>query len=155
MVLAFSAAAAPANRTRCQRQCTRRSAPASSASTLLRQPLPTFTTSISKVRAASSQPAAATRARGGCHRGGGWNGRTAQCACSFLAKNRNRCAVHSASFASSTKLGAEGTRLGRQELQGAMILDPQNALFKDEWLIHNDVPEDIIEQVTVGVDPSG
>jgi phage terminase large subunit-like protein len=49
----------------------------------------------------------------------------------------------------------EGTRLGRQELQGAMILDPQNALFKDEWLIHNDVPEDIIEQVTVGVDPSG
>jgi phage terminase large subunit-like protein len=26
----------------------------------------------------------------------------------------------------------EGTRLGRQELQGAMILDPQNALFKDD-----------------------
>jgi phage terminase large subunit-like protein len=46
----------------------------------------------------------------------------------------------------------EGTRLGRQELQGAMILDPQNALFKDDWL---DVPEDMIEQVTVGVDPSG
>ena len=36
-----------------------------------------------------------------------------------------------------------------------MILDPQNALFKDEWLIRNDVPEDMIEQVTVGVDPSG
>ena len=36
-----------------------------------------------------------------------------------------------------------------------MILDPPNALFKDEWLIHNDVPEDMIEQVTVGVDPSG
>jgi phage terminase large subunit-like protein len=49
----------------------------------------------------------------------------------------------------------EGTRLGRQELQGAMILDPANALFKDDWLIHNDVPEDMIEQVTVGVDPSG
>ena len=31
----------------------------------------------------------------------------------------------------------EGTRLGRQELQGAMILDPMNALFKDDWLIHN------------------
>src|SRR5262249_61513035 len=28
--------------------------------------------------------------------------------------------------------------LGRQELQGAMILDPQNALFKDEWLIHDE-----------------
>ena len=72
----FSAAAAPANRTRCRRQCTRRSAPVSSASTLLRQPRPTFTTSISKVRAASSRPAAATRARAGCHRDGGWNGRT-------------------------------------------------------------------------------
>src|SRR5262249_55718299 len=31
----------------------------------------------------------------------------------------------------------EGTRLGRQELMGAMILDPVNALFKDEWLIHD------------------
>lgn len=49
----------------------------------------------------------------------------------------------------------EGTRLGRQELQGAMILDPQNALFKDDWLIHDDIAEDRIEQVTVGVDPSG
>jgi phage terminase large subunit-like protein len=49
----------------------------------------------------------------------------------------------------------EGTRLGRQELQGAMILDPQNALFKDDWLIIHDVPEEMIEQVTVGVDPSG
>jgi hypothetical protein len=36
-----------------------------------------------------------------------------------------------------------------------MILDPANALFKDNWLIHHDVPEDLIEQVTVGVDPSG
>ncbi len=33
-----------------------------------------------------------------------------------------------------------------------MILDPQ---FKDNWLIHHDVPEDLIEQVTVGVDLSG
>jgi len=49
----------------------------------------------------------------------------------------------------------EGTRLGRQELHGAMILDPPNALFKDEWLQHDDVAEDEIEQATVGVDPSG
>jgi phage terminase large subunit-like protein len=49
----------------------------------------------------------------------------------------------------------EGTRLGRQELQGAMILDPMNALFKDDWLIHDEIAEDRIEQVTVGVDPSG
>jgi phage terminase large subunit-like protein len=39
----------------------------------------------------------------------------------------------------------EGTRLGRQELQGAMILDPANALFKDNWLVHRDVPEDPFE----------
>ncbi|MGY8682674.1 terminase family protein [Bradyrhizobium sp. UFLA05-153] len=49
----------------------------------------------------------------------------------------------------------EGTRLGRQELHGAMILDPVNALFKDDWLIHDEVPEESIEQATVGVDPSG
>jgi len=49
----------------------------------------------------------------------------------------------------------EGTRLGRQELQGAMILDPQNALFKDDWLQHDDVEDQQIEQATVGVDPSG
>jgi hypothetical protein len=36
-----------------------------------------------------------------------------------------------------------------------MILDPQNALFKDDWLIHHEVPEDMIEQVSIGVDPSG
>ena len=36
-----------------------------------------------------------------------------------------------------------------------MILDPPNALFNDDWLVHDDVPEDLIEQVTVGVDPSG
>ncbi len=61
----------------------------------------------------------------------------------------------SANFLRKVRELYEGTRLGRQELQGAMILDPMNALFKDEWLIHNDVPEDMIEQVTVGVDPSG
>jgi phage terminase large subunit-like protein len=59
------------------------------------------------------------------------------------------------SFISKIRDLYEGTRLGRQELYGAMLLDPPNALFKDEWLIHHDVPEDLIEQVTVGVDPSG
>jgi phage terminase large subunit-like protein len=49
----------------------------------------------------------------------------------------------------------EGTRLGRQELMGGMILDPGNALFKDEWLRYDDVEEEAIEQVSVGVDPSG
>src|SRR5262245_20169183 len=49
----------------------------------------------------------------------------------------------------------EGTRLGRQELHGTMLLDPPNALFKDEWLLRDEVGEGDIEQVTVGVDPSG
>src|SRR5499427_7672679 len=61
----------------------------------------------------------------------------------------------SADFLKKVRELYEGTRLGRQELQGAMILDPQNALFKDDWLIHDEVAEDLIEQVTVGVDPSG
>jgi phage terminase large subunit-like protein len=61
----------------------------------------------------------------------------------------------SAEFLKKVREIYEGTRLGRQELQGAMILDPQNALFKDDWLIHDEVAEDSIEQVTVGVDPSG
>jgi phage terminase large subunit-like protein len=61
----------------------------------------------------------------------------------------------SASFLAKIRGLYEGTRLGRQELQGAMLLDPENALFKDSWLIHDDVPAEKIEQVTVGVDPSG
>jgi phage terminase large subunit-like protein len=39
----------------------------------------------------------------------------------------------------------EGTRLGRQELQGQLILDPISALFKPEWIRLDDVPEELIE----------
>jgi hypothetical protein len=28
-------------------------------------------------------------------------------------------------------------------------------MFKDDWLQHDDVPEELIEQVSIGVDPSG
>jgi phage terminase large subunit-like protein len=49
----------------------------------------------------------------------------------------------------------EGTRRGLQELHGAMLLEPADALFEEAWLIHDDVPQAMIEQVTVGVDPSG
>jgi phage terminase large subunit-like protein len=61
----------------------------------------------------------------------------------------------SASFLARVREHYEGTRTGRQELMGVMLLDPQNALFKDEWLVHDDIGEGRIEQVTVGVDPSG
>ena len=38
---------------------------------------------------------------------------------------------------------------------GAIILDPVNALLKDDWILRHAVPEEMIEQATVGVDPSG
>lgn len=61
----------------------------------------------------------------------------------------------SVAFIDKIKELYEGTRLGRQELSGHMILDPMNALFKDDWIIRDDIEEKIIEQATVGVDPSG
>jgi len=61
----------------------------------------------------------------------------------------------SAAFLRKVRELYEGTRLGRQELMGGMLLDPVAALFKDGWFVHQDVPDDIIEQVAVGVDPSG
>src|SRR5215467_15258252 len=87
----FSAAAAPANRTRCRQRCILRFALASSAFTSSPQPRPTFTTSTSKARAVYSRPAAVIRDHVGRRRGGGWNGLTARCACSSRARSRNRC----------------------------------------------------------------
>jgi phage terminase large subunit-like protein len=42
-----------------------------------------------------------------------------------------------------------------QEIQGEMVLVPEGALFREEWLRHDDVASEMIEQVTIGVDPSG
>jgi phage terminase large subunit-like protein len=61
----------------------------------------------------------------------------------------------SADFLTRVREQYEGTRRGLQELHGTMLLEPADALFEDAWLIHDDVKEDLIEQVTVGVDPSG
>jgi hypothetical protein len=36
-----------------------------------------------------------------------------------------------------------------------MVLVPEGALFREEWLRHDDVADETIEQVTIGVDPSG
>jgi hypothetical protein len=36
-----------------------------------------------------------------------------------------------------------------------VLLEPADALFEEAWLIHHDVSEDLIEQVTVAVDQSG
>jgi phage terminase large subunit-like protein len=48
-----------------------------------------------------------------------------------------------------------GTRKGRQELLGELLLDPESALFRDEWIVRDPVKEELIEQVSVAVDPSG
>ena len=42
-----------------------------------------------------------------------------------------------------------------QEIQGEMVLVPEGALFREEWLKHDDGARETIEQATVGVDPSG
>jgi len=50
----------------------------------------------------------------------------------------------------------EGTRLGRQELDGEILQDNPNSLFKQEWFNRNrleHVPPDM-ERVVVGVDPN-
>jgi phage terminase large subunit-like protein len=61
----------------------------------------------------------------------------------------------SADFIARVRAQYEGTRTGRQELNGAMILEPEDPLFRDSWFSYHEIPEEIIEQVTVGVDPSG
>jgi phage terminase large subunit-like protein len=61
----------------------------------------------------------------------------------------------SADFLKRVREQYEGTRRGLQELHGSMLLEPADALFEEAWLVHDDVKEDLIEQVTVGVDPSG
>jgi phage terminase large subunit-like protein len=43
-------------------------------------------------KSGNSRPAGVIHGRAGCRRGGGWNGQTAQCACSSRARSRNRCA---------------------------------------------------------------
>ena len=61
----------------------------------------------------------------------------------------------SADFLTRIREAFQNSRAWLQEIQGEMILEPEDALFKSEWLIHHDVPQEMIEQVTVGVDPSG
>jgi hypothetical protein len=46
------------------------------------------------------------------------------------------------------------TRLGRQELYGELIADPENTMFKEEWLKVASVERQACERVVVGVDPS-
>ena len=49
----------------------------------------------------------------------------------------------------------EGTQLGLQELHGLLVIDSDHSLFKQEWIRIEPIPKDQIQQVSVGVDPSG
>lgn len=61
----------------------------------------------------------------------------------------------SSSFLQNLRDQYESTGTWRREILGMMILEPESALFRSEWLAHHDISEDMIEQVSVGVDPSG
>jgi len=47
-----------------------------------------------------------------------------------------------------------GTRMFRQECLGELLHDVPGALFKEEWLRRADIPPELLETCTVGVDPS-
>ncbi|MDR1333456.1 MAG: terminase family protein [Holosporales bacterium] len=48
----------------------------------------------------------------------------------------------------------QNTRLGRQELEGEIIMEMDNAVWKKENIIYRDIPEDCLSTVVIGVDPA-
>lgn len=48
-----------------------------------------------------------------------------------------------------------GTRLGLQELNGELLEDDDNLVFKSEWLLRDNVEHSMLQEIAVGVDPSG
>jgi phage terminase large subunit-like protein len=59
------------------------------------------------------------------------------------------------SFLADLKQTWEGRKLALQELEGLIVEDDDAELFHADWIQIADVPEADIEQVAVGVDPSG
>ena len=49
----------------------------------------------------------------------------------------------------------EGRKLALQELEGLIVEEDDAELFKESWLIHDPVPNEMIERVSIGVDPGG
>jgi phage terminase large subunit-like protein len=49
----------------------------------------------------------------------------------------------------------EGTRKGRQELYGEVLLDVEGALWQEEYLTHDTVDPDSMDRIVIGVDPAG
>ena len=48
-----------------------------------------------------------------------------------------------------------GRKLALQELEGLIVEEEDAELFKESWLIHHEVPLEMIERVSIGVDPGG
>ena len=48
-----------------------------------------------------------------------------------------------------------GRKLALQELEGLIVEEDDAELFKESWLIHDPVPDEMIERVSIGVDPGG
>ena len=49
----------------------------------------------------------------------------------------------------------EGRTLALQEIEGLFVESNAEALFREEWFLHHEVPTEMIERVAIGVDPSG
>ena len=49
----------------------------------------------------------------------------------------------------------EGRTLALQEIEGLFVESNAEALFREEWFQHHEVPNEMIERVAIGVDPSG
>jgi phage terminase large subunit-like protein len=59
------------------------------------------------------------------------------------------------SFLADLKATWEGRRLALQELEGLIVEDDDAELFKSEWMIEDPVPDEMLERMAVGIDPSG
>lgn len=49
----------------------------------------------------------------------------------------------------------EGTRKGRQELYGEVLMDVEGALWQEEYLTHEPVKPEDMDRIVIGVDPAG
>jgi phage terminase large subunit-like protein len=49
----------------------------------------------------------------------------------------------------------DGTRQGRQELHGELLMDIPGQMFMDSWIIRREINDDEVEMVSIGVDPAG
>jgi phage terminase large subunit-like protein len=49
----------------------------------------------------------------------------------------------------------DGTRQGRQELWGELLMDVPGQMFLDSWIVRREISDDEVEIISIGVDPAG